>query len=68
MLAGLLEGTRFLSIRQATLGWAAALTGQDVGVEPLDPFVSTLILLVVTLGGFALGTFMLRQFQLRAGD
>ena len=68
VLAGLLEGTRFLSIRQATLGWAAAFTGQDVGVEPLDPLVSTLILLVVTVGGFALGTFMLRRFQLRAGD
>ena len=31
VLAGLLEGTRFLSIRQATLGVAAALTGEDVG-------------------------------------
>ena len=30
VLAGLLEGTRYLSIRQATLGIAAALTGTDL--------------------------------------
>jgi hypothetical protein len=34
-LAGLLEGTRFLSVRQATLGVATALTGDDVGSDPL---------------------------------
>lgn len=68
VLAGLLEGTRFLSIRQATLGWAAALTDQDVGVDPLDPLVSTTILAAVIAGGFALGTLILRRFQVRAGD
>lgn len=68
VLAGLLEGTRFLSIRQATLGWAAALTDQDVGVDPLDPLVSTTILAAVIAGGFVLGTLVLRRFQVRAGD
>lgn len=68
VLAGLLEGTRFLSIRQATLGWAAALIDQDVGVDPLDPLVSTAILAAVIAGGFVLGTLVLRRFQVRAGD
>lgn len=68
VLSGLLEGTRFLSIRQAILGLAAAATGEDVGVEPLDPRVSVLILAVVIVGGFALLTFVLRRFQVRAGD
>ena len=44
VLAGLLEGTRFLSIRQGTLGVAAALTGEDVGVDVLAPVVSVAIL------------------------
>ena len=35
VLAGLLEGTRFLSVRQATLGIASALTGEDLGTDPL---------------------------------
>jgi ABC-2 type transport system permease protein len=50
VLSGLLEGTRFLSIRQATLGVAAALTGEDVGVDPLEPAVSLLILATVIVG------------------
>jgi ABC-2 type transport system permease protein len=68
VLAGLLEGTRFLSIRQATLGLAAALTGQDVGVYALALPVSLLILAVVAGGAFALATVALRRFQVRAGD
>lgn len=68
VLSGLLEGTRFLSIRQATLGVAAALTGEDVGVDPLEPAVAMLILAAVIGGGFALGTLVLRRFQVRAGD
>jgi ABC-2 type transport system permease protein len=68
VLSGLLEGTRFLSIRQATLGVAAALTGEDVGVDPLEPAVSLLILATIIVGGFALGTVVLRRFQVRAGD
>ena len=50
VLAGLLEGTRFLSIRQATLGVAAALTGEDVGVDVLGAAVSALIIVVVVVG------------------
>ncbi|MGH2474435.1 MAG: ABC transporter permease [Candidatus Limnocylindrales bacterium] len=68
VLAGLLEGTRFLSIRQATLGIAAALTGEDVGVDPLAPVVAIAIVVLVLAGGFALSTLTLGRFQVRAGD
>jgi ABC-2 type transport system permease protein len=68
VLAGLLEGTRFLSIRQATLGVAAALTGRDVGVDTLSPAMSTVILAVVIVGGIAVTAFTLRRFQVRSAD
>ena len=68
VLAGLLEGTRFLSIRQATLGIAAALSGADVGVDPLAPPVAVAIVLVAIVGGFAVATLALRRFEIRGGD
>ena len=68
VLAGLLEGTRFLSIRQATLGLAATLTDVDPGVDPLDPVVSIAILTAAIVGSFVLTTAALRRFEIRAGD
>jgi len=68
VLAGLLDGTRFLSIRQGTLGVAAALTGDDVGVDVLAPLVSVLILGVVVAGGYVLTTRLLSRFQVRSAD
>jgi ABC-2 type transport system permease protein len=68
VLAGILEGTRFLSIRQATLGIAASLTGHDVGVDPLTPAVSVLILVSAVVIGFTVATLRLRRFQVRAAD
>jgi ABC-2 type transport system permease protein len=68
VLAGLLEGTRFLSIRQATLGLAAAWTGEDTGIDALDPTLSTIVILVAVLGGSALTTLVLSRFQLRTAD
>ena len=68
VLAGLLDGTRFMSIRQGTLGVAAALTGDDVGVDVLEPVVSVLILAVVVVGGFLLTTRALARFQVRSAD
>ena len=68
VLAGLLEGTKFLSIRQATLGIAAALTGRDVGVDPLSVATSVVILAVVIVGGIAVTASSLRRFQVRAAD
>ena len=68
VLAGLLDGTRFMSIRQGTLGVAAALTGDDVGVDVLEPVVSVGILAVVVVGGFLLTTRALARFQVRSAD
>lgn len=68
VLAGLLEGTRFMSIRQGTLGVAAALTGDDVGVDVLAPLVSVAILAIVVIGGFLLTTRALTRFQVRSAD
>ena len=68
VLAGLLEGTRFMSIRQGTLGVAAALTGDDVGVDALEPVVSVAILAVVVVGGYLLTTRALSRFQVRSAD
>jgi ABC-2 type transport system permease protein len=68
VLAGLLDGTRFLSIRQGTLSIAAALTGEDVGVDVLGPAVASLILAVVVVGGFLLTTRALIRFQVRSAD
>ena len=68
VLAGLLDGTRFLSIRQATLGVAAALTGEDVGVDALEPVVAAAILVVVIVGGFLVTARALARFQVRSAD
>ena len=68
ILAGILEGTRFLSVRQATLGLASTLTGRDVGSEPLGLVVSIVILAVVIAGGFVVTSARLARFQLRTAD
>ena len=68
VLAGILEGTRFLSVRQATLGVASSLTGDDVGSDPLGIGVSVVILTVVIVGGLLVTASALRRFQLRTAD
>lgn len=67
-LSGILEGTKFLSIRQATLGLAAAL-GVDVpGSIPLAAGASVLVLVVVLVGAFLLASWKLARFEVRGGD
>lgn len=68
VLAGLLEGTRFLSIRQATLGLAAAWTGEDTGEAALDPFTAGLVIITVIVGSFALMSWALSRFQIKSAD
>ena len=68
VLAGLLEGTRYLSIRQATLGLAAAATGGEVGVDPLGPGISAVIIITVVVGGFLITSRVLARFQVRSAD
>lgn len=67
VLAGLLEGTRFLSIRQATLGLAAAL-GVKVPGDPLVPSISIIVLGTVLIGAFLLASRRLARFEIRGGD
>jgi len=67
VLSGLLEGTKFLSIRQATLGVAAAF-GVHVPGDPLAPGVSVAVLIVVLAVAFALGSWRLARFEIRGGD
>jgi ABC-2 type transport system permease protein len=66
VLAGLLEGTRFMSVRQATLGLADAL-GVNIA-KPLAPTVSVLVVVVVIAGGFLLASWKLARFEVRGGD
>jgi ABC-2 type transport system permease protein len=67
VLAGILEGTRILSIREATLGIANSLV-PGVGFGPGLAVESALILVVVVVvGGFAVATLRLERFELR-GD
>jgi ABC-2 type transport system permease protein len=67
VLAGLLEGTRFLSIRQATLGLAAAL-GVKIPGDPLGPTTSVVVLGIVLVGAVLLTSWRLARFEIRGGD
>lgn len=67
ILAGLLEATRFLSIRQATLGLAGGLSG-DTSRAALDIGTSVLILAAVTAGAVVIGSLRLARFEIRGGD
>ena len=66
-LGGLLEGTRFLSIRQATLGLVDA-AGGEVGGEPLAADISVVVLASVIVGAFLLASWKLARFEVRGGD
>ena len=73
VLAGLLEGTRFLSIRQATLGIANGLSGPQGFVSgadpgPLDLGLSVAIVVVATVAAFVLGSIRLARFEIRGAD
>lgn len=67
-LAGILEGTRFLSVRQATLGVAAGLTGDAGRRAPIEASAGAVILAFVTVVGVLATARALHRFQVRAGD
>ena len=67
VLAGLLGGTRFLSIRQATLGVTSAL-GAELPGTPLALSVSATVLGTVLIGSFALAGWRLSRFEIHGGD
>jgi ABC-2 type transport system permease protein len=68
VLAGLLEGTRFLSIRQATLGIAGGLSGQPVEAAALGLGLSVVIVVVAVVAAFVLGSIRLARFEIRGAD
>lgn len=68
VLSGLLEGTRFLSVRQATLGLAYGLTGHIPTPAPLAMDTSVAMIATLIVGAFVLGSWRLSRFQVRAGD
>jgi ABC-2 type transport system permease protein len=66
-LGGLLEGTRFLSIRQATLGIVGGLGGQ-LAREPIDAGVAAAVLTIAIIGGLAITSWRLARFEIKGGD
>jgi ABC-2 type transport system permease protein len=68
VLAGLLEGTRFLSIRQATLGIAGGLSGRPLDQATLDLGLSMIIVGVAVAAAFVLGSIRLARFEIRGAD
>lgn len=68
VLAGLFDGTRFLSIRQATLGIARGLAGDDRASASLDLAMSVAIIAVAVVAAFVLGSVRLTRFEVRGAD
>jgi ABC-2 type transport system permease protein len=67
-LGQLLEGTKFLSIRQATLGIVAGLGGEVDTDAPLQIGVGAVVLTIAVLGSLLLTSWRLARFEVRAGD
>jgi ABC-2 type transport system permease protein len=67
-LGELLEGTRFLSIRQATLGIVAGLGGEVDSDSPIQIGVAAVVLTIAILGSLLLTSWRLSRFEVRAGD
>ena len=66
-LGGLLEGTRFLSIRQATLGIVAGLGGGGER-DALPIGVSAVVITVAIVASLAITSWRLARFEVRGGD
>jgi ABC-2 type transport system permease protein len=68
-LAGILEGTRQFSIREATLSLAAALAPSGSGIEGgLELGGAVGLVVVVIAGGLALATWRLARWEVRGSD
>ena len=68
ILSGLLEGTRTFSIRQATLGLAAGISGSAPRQGAMDAGPAVIVLVLAIVGAAALATWRLSRYELRGGD
>lgn len=69
VLAGILEGTRQFSLREATISLAAALAPAGSGIQGgLDLGGSVALLAVVIAGGLALAAWRLARWEVRGTD
>ena len=68
VLAGLFEGTRAFSIRQATLGLAALLQGGADRPDTLGSTTSAVVLGAVILGSLGFAGWRLSRYQIKGGD
>jgi ABC-2 type transport system permease protein len=66
-LGGLLEGTRFLSIRQATLGLVAGRGGGHE-TDPLQAGVAAAVITAAIVASLAIASWRLARFEIRGGD
>lgn len=66
-LGGLLEGTKFLSIRQATLGVADGLGG-NVNGTPIDAGIAAAVLTSAILLALLMTSWRLSRFEIKGGD
>jgi ABC-2 type transport system permease protein len=69
VLAGILEGTRLFSVREATLTVAEALAPVGASVDgDIEPGQALVLLATVLLGALAVATLRLRSFEVRGAD
>lgn len=69
ILSGVLEGTRLFSIREATVGIAAALAPASAGIEGgLDLLPALVMLAIVFAGAVLIGTRALDVWEAKAAD
>ena len=68
ILAGLFEGSRVFSIRQATLGLAAELAGAGGAADTMAGSTSMVVLGMTIVTSLAIATWRLSRYQLRGGD
>ena len=69
VLAGILEGTRILSVREATLGLANALAPSGSGIhEGLEPSSAVVLLAIVIIGGVGLAAARLSAYEVRGTE
>jgi ABC-2 type transport system permease protein len=69
VLAGILEATKIVSVREATLGLASSLAPKDSGIPTgLDPSQAVLLLGLILVGGTFVASVRLAGFEVRGTE